>query len=355
MAAAGQSLELTVRGRVMGLLGLLAVTTAWMSGDPVTRLAASLLLGPLLVDLACKPWSLSRLRIAFRPRRAVAGVPFAERLEVEHPGNRPLRELLVLEPRTMRESGLALVEHVAPRSRAEVELSCRAATRGHLVERVVVAATGWPFGLFRMRAVLTAPADLVVEPARVPLSPEALHALADRESAWSPRRRLPGDEFHALREYREGEDARSVHARRSAALGTIVRKENIGRQPRDFGLVLDLRRPPGNALRTVPQHPERQLGLAASLVDALRDEQARLRVVVVGSRTVPLTVDDEPARTRLLTLFSEAATSAHRALEPGALDPLAGADTVFWVAVGGAPAEHRESLGFQPLLVGERT
>lgn len=351
MAAAGQALELSVRGKTLGLLALMATTGAWISGDPVARLAASMLLGPLLVDLACKPWAIGRLRIAFRPRRAVAGTPFTEPLTIVHEGRSTMRELLLSEPRTMRSGALALVDRIGPRSTAEVELSCRTTARGHLVERVVLAASGWPLGLFQVRAVLAAPADLVIEPARVALSPEVLQALADRESAWTLHRRLPGDEFHALREYRDGDDARAVHARRSAVLGTIVCRVNIGRQPRDFGLVLDLRRPPAKVL--APQHAERCLGIAASIVDALRSDQNRLQVVVLGSRTVPITVDGEGARTKLLTLLAEAGTSAPRDLEPGAFASLRGAETVFWIPAGGAAVPDPVELGFEPLVIGE--
>lgn len=353
MAAPGQSLELTARGRTLGMLALMAAVGAWISGDPVARLAASMLLGPLLVDLACKPWSLGRIAISFRPRRAVAGIPFNETLTIEHPGLRPVREALLSEPRTMRSASLALVDRLRPRSRTEVELACRATARGHLVERVVLAASGWPFGLFRVRAVLTTAADLVIEPARIALSPEVLHALADRESAWTPHRRLPGDEFHALREYRDGDDARSVHARRSAALGTIVCRVNIGRQPRDFGLVIDLRRPAAAAVRTSPQHTERGLGLAASLLDALRPDSNRLHVVVIGSRAVPIAVDGEAARTKLLTLLAEAGTSPHRSTEAGAFDSLRGAETIFWIPAGGAALPTRGEVGFDPFPVGE--
>lgn len=343
---------MTARGRTVGMLALLAATGAWISGDPVARLAASLLLGPLLLDLACKPWALGRLRIAFRPRRAVAGIPFRETVTLAHEGSRPVREVLLSEPRTMRSSGLALVDRIAPRSASEVELACRTTARGHLVERVVLAMTGWPFGLFQLRAVLATTADLVIEPARAALPPEVLQALADRDSAWTPHRRQAGDEFHALREYRDGDDARAVHARRSAALGTIVCRVGTGRQPRDFGLVLDLRRPLADSGRNSPQHAERCLGLAASLVDAMRAEQDRLQVVVLGSRTVPVTVDDDASRTRLLTLLAEAGTSAHRELEPRAFDVLRGAETVFWIPAGGAPVPTATVLGFEPLPVG---
>lgn len=334
------------------MLALLAATGAWIGGDPAARLAASLLLGPLLLDLACKPWALGRLRIAFRPRRAVAGIPFREVALLEHEGSRPVREVLLSEPRTMRSSGLALVDRIGPRSTGEVDLACRTTARGHLVERVVLAASGWPFGLIQLRAVLVTAADLVIEPARVPLPPEVLLALAERDSAWTPHRRQAGDEFHALREYRDGDDARAVHARRSAALGTIVCRVGTGRQPRDFGLVLDLRRPLADSGRSMPRHAERCLGLAASLVDAVRAGQDRLQVVVLGSRTVPVTVADDASRTSLLTLLAEAGTSAHRQFEPRAFDSLRGAETVFWIPAGGAPVPAGTALGFEPLPIG---
>src|SRR5690606_13423596 len=124
----------------------------------------------------------------------------------------------------------------------------RSLVRSHVVERVFVLTSTWPLGLFRSRAALAVQAELVTQPAPVPLRADLVRAIAERQAAQHLRTNVRGAEFHSLREHQPDEDARGVHALRSASAGTLVRRVLRGSMPRTAGVVLDLRRPPGRRL-----------------------------------------------------------------------------------------------------------
>ena len=66
------SLQLTMRGRLLVMLATLALFAAWLSGEANARLAAAMLMAPLLVDFALAPRHLHKLRLLVRPRRTTA-------------------------------------------------------------------------------------------------------------------------------------------------------------------------------------------------------------------------------------------------------------------------------------------
>ena len=72
MATSSTTLELTLRGRVLAGLGSAAGFAAWLGDDPNARLAAALLLAPLLVDFLLKPRRLHRCDVRVAPRRTAA-------------------------------------------------------------------------------------------------------------------------------------------------------------------------------------------------------------------------------------------------------------------------------------------
>ncbi len=72
------TLEVTYRGRVLLLLGILAGFAAWINKGSSVRLAAAVLLAPLLIDLIWGGLRLPALSLIMRRRRTESGVPFAE-------------------------------------------------------------------------------------------------------------------------------------------------------------------------------------------------------------------------------------------------------------------------------------
>lgn len=89
--------------------------------------------------------------------------------------------------------------------------------RGAYTLTELVLGTRFPFALFFKSYRHHAPLELVVYPAVEPLSPEERGAREgdDRLGVRLARR----GEFHALREYRTGDDPREIHWRKSARLG----------------------------------------------------------------------------------------------------------------------------------------
>lgn len=334
MAAPIRTFELTTRGHVLAWLCAGSAMAAWLSGDENARLAAAMLLAPLLVDFVLKPRGLALVSARIAPRRIAAGAPFVEAVHLQHHGTRPLRECLLHEPKTMRDQR-TLVDRLEPGTKRRLELHCRSSTRSHQLERVLLLQSSWPLGFFAVRASLVVSSELVTEPARVRLRAEVVQAVADRDPAPRDRSLLPGAEFHSLRDHLPEEDARGVHALRSAMLGSLVRRVTHGRLPREVGLVLDLRRPPGRPLTRGSRRFEWSLGAAATLVETLLARDARVRVLVFASRTARHFVEG-PAQLRdLLTFLAEAAASPHRALELGVLDELHQHEHCFWIPAGG--------------------
>lgn len=343
MAQAGTAFELTPRGRLVAGLGLLAALAGWLGEDPHARCAAALLLAPVLLDLFCKPRHLHGMALHLPPRRTVVGAPFVERLVASPAGSwRGLRDLLVFEPRTMRGTGPACVGWLPSGKPTELLLPGRSDRRGHLLERVFVLSTCWPLGLWQARAVVTSRTDLITEPARVPLPHAVLPALGAEPRGAAELRSGRGAEFHALREHTFGDDARHVHALRSAGLGMLVQRVRDGREPREVGIVLDLRRPPGRPLAGGQRRLEWSLGATATLVEHGRRAGARVAVLVLDAHSEWRWVRTPGELQALLLLLAEAVAVPHRPLGPELFLALQRFAACWWVPAGSylAAAEY---------------
>ena len=93
--------------------------------------------------------------------------------------------------------------------------------RGRVLLRAIEVTTAYPFGIFAKSRTFRLEARAVAWPARVP--PGRLpvgEGEPTERGGWTAR---GGDEdLDGLREYREGDDARHVHWRRSLRLATLV-------------------------------------------------------------------------------------------------------------------------------------
>lgn len=108
----------------------------------------------------------------------------------------------------------------------------RTEERGLLRFERLILRTSYPFGLFEKALSFERVDELVVYPE---LEPDrlGLRTAEERSDGESERRAGIGTEPLGLREYRTGDEARSVHARRSASLGMLVVRETArARSPR---------------------------------------------------------------------------------------------------------------------------
>ncbi|MBL8752347.1 MAG: DUF58 domain-containing protein [Planctomycetes bacterium] len=345
-------LELSLRGRVLAWLAALAAAAAWFAGDADARLAAALLAAPLLVDFVAKPRHLAHLRLRVGPRRTPAGVAFVEMLLVQAPGPRALREVLLHEPRTMRAQSAVLLPDLVAAGTTRVAVRQRSLQRGVQAERVFLLATHWPLGLFLARTSVQVAAELVTEPARIPLRTPTLAPQTDADVAPRDRTELAGPEFHSLREHRPDDDARGVHARRSAALGVLVQRIAHGRTPRTVGLVVDLRRPPGSALDRGTRAFEWGMSAAATLLQRLQHQGAVAQLLLLGDTTTGVLVQGPARENEAMTRLAAATPAAFRPLVAGELASASSLTVCYWIVAGSHDdAAERAVPGFAPIVL----
>lgn len=167
--------------------------------------------------------------------------------------------------------------------------------RGVLVLTGFRVSTRYPFGLFEKSRIIEDRAELLVYPALV--EEPGVRRRADGQGRDAPTPRVgPGTELAGLREYREGDEARAIHWRRTASLGRMVVRERQRDGARRLTLLVDNGRPP-DADAAWDDAFEEAVGRAAYLAhDALEDGLAvevwtrtdRSPAVLPGSTPDPL-------------------------------------------------------------------
>ena len=117
--------------------------------------------------------------------------------------------------------------------------------RGPVQLGAIRVSTTFPFGLFIKSRDFEVPGELLVLPARVPPPPEPPAPSSGVGLEQRSLRGLDGGgDLAQLRELREGEDARRIHWRKSAQLGTLLRVERDAQPQPRIVLHLDDRAPP---------------------------------------------------------------------------------------------------------------
>jgi uncharacterized protein (DUF58 family) len=134
---------------------------------------------------------------------------------------------------------------LAPGEETVVRAVATAPRRGPLRLEAVRISTTFPFGLFVKSRDVELFGELLVLPARVPPPPEPPGPSSGIGLEQRSRRGLDGGgDLAQLRELRVGEDARRIHWRKSAQLGTLLRVERDAQPQPRIVLQLDDRGPP---------------------------------------------------------------------------------------------------------------
>ena len=333
-------------GRLMVILASLTFLASWMTDNQAARIAAAILVAPLLVDLLWKGGRMPQLEFVVGPRRTEAGARFLEQVAVRNTGARRVCfDLVLAENYTATLAGGAYIEHLPPGVTAQVTLPARCRRRGRRAERVFFLETTYPLGVIRSSATVSVASELVSEPARVPLPASVVRAL-ERLAAEDRSSRSPGPtDFYALREYASGDDARLVHAGKSAAVGALVRKVNRGQEVHESALVLDLRRPPARSAQRVGPLFEWSLGATAAIVDDVVSRNGRLLCCVFGRSERTWTIDEPRDAAEFLAFLAQARPSRHAPASADVLDRVRDFRVCYWVPAGGhAAADERADL-----------
>ena len=227
---------------MMMFMGLAAVNTQ-----------ANLLFGVfgLMIGVLLVAWMISRVvlrRLQVRrmlPEHAVVGKPVTLLYEFTNTkrfwpsfsvtlGELDAAEAFVKQP-------LAYMLHTAPRTTATVPTEVLPKRRGlHVFDRYQLA-TSFPFGFIKRALDRREHETILVFPALAQVDPKLLQLCrsADRSGATMRPRRGGDDEFYGVKEFRQGENPRSIYWRRSARTGVLVSKEMTQVSPPKLLLVVD--------------------------------------------------------------------------------------------------------------------
>lgn len=132
--------------------------------------------------------------------------------------------------------------HLPPRTVFRAGSRLAVYQRGRMKLGAIRTSTQFPFGLLNCQQKIIQPTDLVVWPAKGSLQADLLRRGASHSSSAPPSRTQGGqDEFFGLREYRQGDNPRWIHWRRSASRGEPVVREMARPVPESLFVIVDVR------------------------------------------------------------------------------------------------------------------
>ncbi len=222
-------------------VGFAAVNT----GNNLLYLLLGMLLALIIVSGLMSELSLRDLTVVRRlPLRAQVGRPHLVEIEVfNHKRRVPsyaieVEDLRAGQPADKR----CFFLKISPKSAQVAAYRRTPPKRGRDRHVGFRLATRFPFGLFEKSREVTAEGELIIYPAvtsvALPLPPQGQNLGAGASFG-----RGHGDDHLGLRVLREGEDARDVHWRKSAAVGQLVARERAREARPDVVLTLDTQQP----------------------------------------------------------------------------------------------------------------
>jgi uncharacterized protein (DUF58 family) len=164
-----------------------------------------------------------------------------------------------------------------------------AGKRGRFELQSVRLKTLFPFGLIEAKKCFDEKSPLVVWPARGRLKRRLLHHGAVESSVSAPSGASGGqDEFFGLREYRDGDNPRWIHWRRSAGRSAPVVREMSRPLPEILWVILDTRQ--SQSSQAASSTRERMIRFAATLIDHAFSRQYKVGLALAygdGPRIFP--------------------------------------------------------------------
>lgn len=184
----------------------------------------------------------------------------------------------------------AWVMHAGPRERVHGEAVLRPTRRGEMRFDRVRAWTDFPFGLVVRSVTESHPQHALVWPRTYTLRRHVLAALepAGPVGTRITRRAGPGDDFHGLREHREGDSLRNIAWKRTANRETLLCIERTAPSPPRIRLLLDLVHAGEGAERR--RLEEQAISLAGSIVLAGEALGYEVGLTVLGLDEAPLPI-----------------------------------------------------------------
>lgn len=222
-------------------VGIAAVNT----GNNLLYLMLGLMLSLLLLSMVLSEVALSRISVSRRlPHRAFARTTSLVEITLENNKRFIPSFSLEVEDRTenLPTERRCYFLKVAPKAEQVAAYRRTPPNRGILKLKGFRVGTRYPFGLVEKARLYDVPAELLVYPALIQVDyGQVAGALSASDT---PTRRVgPGTEIAGLREYSPGDDARTIHWRRTAALNRLVIREREVDGASRLTLLLDNLRP----------------------------------------------------------------------------------------------------------------
>ena len=237
--------RVTREGRIFLLVTTAVAIASVNTGNNLLFLMLGLMLSFLVLSGVMSELVLRRVRVERRlPERAFAGTTGL--VEVVLSNDKPYAASYSLEVED-RAEGLPTERRcyflkVAPRAQQVAAYRRTPKRRGLVRLSGFRLATRFPFGLIEKWLYVDSPSDLLVYPALVPVAEPVLSGALG--AADSPAGRPgAGSEVSGLRAYRPGDEARSIHWRRTASLGEVVVRERDRDEAARVTLTVDNARP----------------------------------------------------------------------------------------------------------------
>lgn len=174
--------------------------------------------------------------------------------------------------------------------------------RGRVTLRCVRIACTFPFGFVRQVRHVPRVAEVAVYPRVGSLNRQLALRYREAVTSGSMTSNMRGgqDEFYGLREYRPGDNVRSIHWRRTARTGQVMVREMTSNAPPQMTVVLNLRGSSGEGEDIV--QAERAIELAATLICYGFFENFAVGLAIAGlpDEEMPLPIMGREARNKLL-------------------------------------------------------
>ncbi len=245
-------------------------------------------LGGILVNLFYCWRTLPALRIRrIVPETAVAGQPFTIRYALTNTSRFAVARNLHIEEFLPRKSPATkpevFVASLAPGDSITVSTQVALPTRGRLNFSSLRISTRFPFHLFVKWVRIEQAQEVIVFPqlgrlrAEVKPGTRALESAgADGSMGWS----RGDEEFYGVREYREGDNPRRIHWRRSARTGQLMIREMA--QPKSYQLwcVINTRIRPYDAEQSA--RLEAAISAAATVICDALERGAKIGLICNG-------------------------------------------------------------------------
>jgi len=256
----------TREGKAFIIVTILVGIGAFNTGNNLLFLVLGFMLSLIVLSGILSELVLRRIEVSRRlPRRPHAGRTALVEIALKNHKHRAPSYSLEVEDQVLKQATerRCYFLKVAPQAEQVAAYRRTPTRRGYLRFSGFRVATRYPFGIFEKWRVVVCPQELLVYPALLPAHahiplPHALGAdtTIDRVGA--------GVDIIGLRGYQDGDEARMIHWRRSAAIGRMVVIERQTDSSTHLSVLLDNARP-GDADASWPERFEHTISTAATL------------------------------------------------------------------------------------------